>query len=149
MAIHPPLSQWLIEQVGWRQAWIWLGVSTWILMMPIIFFLLQDAPESVGLLPDGEKNIEHDNEKTVNKHGADFGFTLKEALATSTFYIVAAALCTMSMLVTALHFFQVSIFAHQGLTPSIAAWMFPLSACVAVLLNQLLGNVWISFRHLE
>ena len=140
MAIHPPLSQWLIEQVGWRQAWVWLGLSTWILMMPIVFFLLQDSPESVGLLPDGEKNIEHDNEKTVDRHGADFGFTLKEALATSTFYIVAAALCTMSMLVTALHFFQVSIFEHQGLTPSIAAWMFPLSACVAVFTQPIVGK---------
>ena len=140
MAIHPPLSQWLIEQVGWRQAWVWLGLSTWILMMPIVFFLLQDSPESVGLLPDGAKNIEHDNEKTVDKHGADFGFTLKEALATSTFYIVAAALCTMSMLVTALHFFQVSIFEHQGLTPSIAAWMFPLSACVAVFTQPIVGK---------
>jgi MFS family permease len=92
MAIHPPLSQWLIEQVGWRQAWIWLGISTWVLMVPIVFFLLQDAPESIGLSPDGEKNIEHDDKQTVNKHAADFGFTLKEALATSTFYIVAAAL---------------------------------------------------------
>jgi MFS family permease len=140
MAIHPPLSQWLIEQVGWRQAWIWLGVSTWVLMVPIVFFLLQDAPESIGLLPDGERNIEHDDKQTVNKHGAEFGFTLKEALATSTFYIVAAALCTMSMLVTALHFFQVSIFEHQGLTPSIAAWMFPLSAIIAVLTQPIVGR---------
>ena len=140
MAIHPPLSQWLIEQVGWRQAWIWLGVSTWVLMVPIVFFLLQDAPESIGLLPDGEKNIEHDDKQTINKHGAEFGFTLKEALATSTFYIVAAALCTMSMLVTALHFFQVSIFEHQGLTPSIAAWMFPLSAIIAVLTQPIVGR---------
>jgi MFS family permease len=140
MAIHPPLSQWLIEQVGWRQAWIWLGVSTWVLMVPIVFFLLQDAPESIGSLPDGEKNIEHDDKQTINKHGAEFGFTLKEALATSTFYIVAAALCTMSMLVTALHFFQVSIFEHQGLTPSIAAWMFPLSAIIAVLTQPIVGR---------
>jgi MFS family permease len=140
MAIHPPLSQWLIEQVGWRQAWIWLGVSTWVLMVPIVFFLLQDAPESIGLLPDGERNIEHDDKQTVNKHGAEFGFTLKEALATSTFYIVGAALCTMSMLVTALHFFQVSIFEHQGLTPSIAAWMFPLSAIIAVLTQPIVGR---------
>ena len=140
MAIHPPLSQWLIEQVGWRQAWIWLGVSTWVLMVPIVFFLLQDAPESIGLLPDGEKNIEHDDKQIINKYGAEFGFTLKEALATSTFYIVAAALCTMSMLVTALHFFQVSIFEHQGLTPSIAAWMFPLSAIIAVLTQPIVGR---------
>ena len=140
MAIHPPVSQWLIEQVGWRQAWIWLGLSTWVLMLPIVFFLLQDSPESVGLRPDGSKSIENSNGETVDRHAAEFGFTLKEALATSTFYIVAAALCTMSMLVTALHFFQVSIFEHQGLRPAIAAWMFPLSAVVAVFTQPIVGK---------
>ncbi len=140
MAIHPPVSQWLIEQVGWRQAWIWLGLSTWVLMLPIVFFLLQDSPESVGLQPDGSKSIENSNGETVDRHAAEFGFTLKQALATSTFYIVAAALCTMSMLVTALHFFQVSIFEHQGLSPAIAAWMFPLSAVVAVFTQPIVGK---------
>ena len=30
MAIHPKLGLWLIDQVGWRDAWMWLGVMTWI-----------------------------------------------------------------------------------------------------------------------
>jgi MFS family permease len=139
MAIHPPASQWLIEHVGWRQAWIWIGISTWVLMLPLILFLVHNTPETLGLLPDGlpePKTVEG----IQNRHAADFGLSLSEALRTSTFYIVAIGLCTMSMLITALHFFQVPILEHQGLSPTIAAWMFPLSAVVAVFTQPFVGR---------
>ena len=32
MAIHPPLSQLLIDQFGWKYAWVILGLSTWAIM---------------------------------------------------------------------------------------------------------------------
>ena len=140
MAIHPPISQWLIEQIGWRQAWVWLGVSTWVIMLPLVIFLFHSTPEAIGLKPDGLDVQKNEESEVVNRHSAEFGFTLNEALSTSTFYIVAAALCTMSMLVTALHFFQVSIFEHQGLSPTIAAWMFPLSALMAVVTQPFVGK---------
>ena len=53
MAIHPPLSQWLIEQFGWKYAWVILGISTWIIMVPSLYILAWNSPESVGLRPDG------------------------------------------------------------------------------------------------
>ena len=33
MAVHPQLGRWLIELVGWRGAWVGLGLITWALMM--------------------------------------------------------------------------------------------------------------------
>ena len=53
MAVHPPLAQWLIDTVGWRQAWVWLGVITWALMLPLIVVFVQNKPEDLGLSPDG------------------------------------------------------------------------------------------------
>ncbi len=140
MAIHPPACQWLIDQVGWRQAWFWLGVSTWLLMLPLILILLHNAPEALNLHPDGIKAELTSDNADGGKHSAEYGFTLNEALKTSTFYIVAAGLCTLSMLVTSLHFFQVPIFEHQGLSPVIAAWMFHLSAIVAVITQPFVGR---------
>jgi len=139
MAIHPPASQWLIEHVGWRQAWIWIGVSTWVLMLPLILLLVQNKPETLGLLPDGVE-VFGAADGGEGRHGASFGLSIGEALRTSTFYIIATGLCTMSMLITALHFFQVPILEHQGLRPSIAAWMFPLSAAVAVFTQPFVGR---------
>ena len=55
MALHPPLAQWLIDQVGWRESWLWLGVLTWALLVPMIAILVQNKPEDIGLTPDGER----------------------------------------------------------------------------------------------
>ena len=139
MAIHPIASQWLIDHVGWREAWFWLGVSTWCLMIPLVILLLHNAPEPLGLKSDGV-TAEEPEEPTDHRHSADFGLTLAQALGTPTFYIVASGLFTMSMLITTLHFFQVSIFEQQGLSPTVAAWMFALSAVVAVLSQPIFGR---------
>ena len=53
VALHPPFSQWLIETVGWREAWFWLGISSLALLLPILWFI-RNRPEDVGLRPDGE-----------------------------------------------------------------------------------------------
>ncbi|MBM86465.1 MAG: MFS transporter [Rhodospirillaceae bacterium] len=139
MAIHPVASQWLIDNVGWRKAWFWLGVSTWGLMLPLVVLLLHNAPEALGLRSDGAAADEPET-AVDQRHSADFGLTLAQALRTPTFYIVASGLFTMSMLITTLHFFQVSIFEHQGLSPNIAAGMFALSALVAVVSQPIFGR---------
>ena len=52
VALHPPFSQWLIETVGWREAWLWLGISSWALLLPVLWFI-RNRPEDLGLRPDG------------------------------------------------------------------------------------------------
>ncbi len=135
MAVHPPLSQWLIDLVGWRQAWFWLGASTWLLLLPPVLFLLHDRPENIGLTPDG------DGEVTAHQNAAAItGLTLREALATSTFWILGAGLFALPMLVTSLHFFQVSILTTQGLSEAMATRIFPISALVMVITIPLVGR---------
>ena len=98
VAIHPPLCQWLIDTVGWRQTWIWIGVMTWgLLLVPIAFFLYS-KPEAVGLSSAGESG-----DVKAQRIEAESGFTLTEALRTPAFYIIAASFFSLSMLVTALH----------------------------------------------
>jgi MFS family permease len=65
---------------------------------------------------------------------------------TTAFYIVAAGMFVMSMLVTSLHFYQVSIFEAQGLSKQIAAWMFPVSALTMVVTMPLVGLMLDRFR---
>ncbi|MBT3333829.1 MAG: MFS transporter [Rhodospirillaceae bacterium] len=137
MAVHPPLSQWLIDMVGWRQAWFWLGASTWILLLPPVLFLLHNKPEDIGLAPDGDAaTVAQDGDELKTIHG----LTLGEALRTSTFWILATGLFGLSMLVTALHFFQVSILTTQGLSEAAAARIFPVSALVMIIAIPLIGR---------
>jgi MFS family permease len=135
MAVHPPLSQWLIDTVGWRQAWVWLGVSTWVLLLPPVLFLVHNRPENLGLAPDGDAAA-----SATIPSSAEHGLTLSEAVASSTFWILGASLFGLSMLVTSLHFFQVSILTTQGLSEAAAARIFPVSALVMVITIPLIGK---------
>ncbi len=136
MAVHPPLAQWLIETVGWRQAWLWLGLLSLALLLPPVLLLVYDRPEQVGLRPDGEAA------PTDGKPAAAIvGLTLAEALRTPVFYVLAAGMFAMSMLVTALHFFQVTIFTSNGLDPSLAARVFSVSALAMLVAMPVVGRL--------
>lgn len=141
MAVHPPLAQWLIDSVGWRQSWFILGGVSWVLLLvPILFFVI-NKPEDVGLRPDGEvlaADVSAEDEKTAN---TITGLTLNEALKTPAFYILSSGMCMLSMLVTSLHFFQVSIFSNQGLEPQIASMAFPISAVTMVFCMPIVGRL--------
>lgn len=135
MAVHPTLSQFLIESVGWREAWFWLGISTWVLMLPPVLLLLIDRPEAIGAIQDGMPgdNAPSDEVRQIT------GLTRDEALREPSFYILAAGCFTISMLVTTLHFHQVSILASQGVTSAIATNAFAVSAVAMVLTMPLVG----------
>ena len=112
MGIHPPISDFLITNYGWRYAWVIIGLSTWVLMLPPLIFLAIDKPEDVNEKPDGIK-IEAINEKTKI-----FGLSLNEALKEKSFYILSFSFFSISTLVTALHFFQVTILNQYFNLPS-------------------------------
>jgi len=140
MAVHPPLSQFLIETVGWRWAWVALGLITWATLIPAIVLIVHNTPESVGLLPDGDRAP--DEADTQAKPLEITGLDLNAALKTSTFYILAAGWCSIAMLVTTLHFYQVTILTDQGLSRETAAMIFTVSAVVMVSAMPLVGRAF-------
>ena len=112
-------------------------VSTWLIMIPALYVLAWNTPESVGLLPDGEnkENTKNNKDETIQ------GLNLSQALKEKSFYILAAMWFGMAMLVTTLHFYQVTILTNQGITADFAAGLFTVSAIAMVFLCQL----WESF----
>ena len=141
MAIHPPASQFLIDQYGWKHAWIILGISTWIIMVPALFILAWNNPENIGLKPDGVKksNFKNDEVEAIE------GLNLTEALKENSFYILAAMWFGMAMLVTTLHFYQVTILTNQGITTEFAASLFTVSAFAMVVFMPLVGKFFYNF----
>ena len=141
MAIHPPVSQFLIDQYGWKYAWIILGISTWIIMVPALFILAWNNPENIGLKPDGVKksNFKNDEVEAIE------GLNLTEAFKENSFYILAAMWFGMAMLVTTLHFYQVTILTNQGITTEFAASLFTVSAFAMVVFMPLVGKFFDNF----
>jgi MFS family permease len=141
MAIHPPVSQFLIDQYGWKYAWIILGISTWIIMVPSLFILAWNNPENIGLKPDGVKKS---NLKNAEVEAIE-GLNLTEASKENSFYILAAMWFGMAMLVTTLHFYQVTILTNQGITTEFAASLFTVSAFAMVVFMPLVGKFFDNF----
>jgi len=144
MAVHPPLGQFLIAQFGWRWAWVTLGLATWLILLPPVLLLAIDRPEDRWLLPDGEAAP-----SAGAAPAAIDGLDLAAALATPTFYLLTAGWFAMAMLVTTLHFYQVSILTAQGVGAAVAARVFPVSALVLAVSMPLVGRLFdrVRTRH--
>ena len=141
MGIHPPISDFLITNYGWRSAWVIIGLSTWILMLPPLIFLAIDKPEDVNEKPDGIQK------KIVNKNTKIFGLSLNEALKEKSFYILSFSFFSISTLVTALHFFQVTILNQYFNLPSReAAALFIPTMITMIIFIPLAGKILDKFK---
>jgi MFS family permease len=136
IALHPPIVQWLIDTVGWREAWIWLGISTWIMLIPPILLFLYSKPSDVGLRPDGEAALAADQ---VAPPVA--GYTRAEALRMPPFYLIIAGMSSLSMLVTSLHVEYTGILKSHGLDAQTAATMFTVSGISAAICMPIVGRM--------
>ena len=141
MAIHPPLCQWLMDVVGWRQSWIWLGLSTLILFLPVALLFAHSKPEPLGLRPDGA----HANPE-ANTQTEVWGLTRREALQTPAFYIITTGLFCLSALVTTLHVFFKSILTTHGLEAQTATMMFTISGITAAISMPIIGQMLDRYR---
>ena len=137
MAIHPKLGLWLIDQVGWRDAWMWLGVMTWIIMIPLLWLLTHDKPEPLGLSPDGAPMDDFGSTESSSNVS---GLNLRQSIRTPAFWIIGIGLFTTAMLITTLFFFQVSIFDQQGLSAKLATSMFGVSALMMACAMPVIGR---------
>ncbi len=144
MAIHPPLGQYLIDTMGWRRAWIALGLITWVLMLPPLLLLAIDKPEDIGMRPDGEKHPS--SAQNTSEQENITGISLAEALKTLTFYIVSVSWFALAMLVTTLHFWQVQVLTSQGISTEFAAQAFTISAVAMVVAMPLVGRLFDRIR---
>lgn len=136
IALHPPLTQWLIATVGWREAWIWLGLITWAMLTPVAVLLLHNKPEEVGLRPDGDATL-----KDGETNPPLVGYTKAQAVRMPAFYLLIAGMCAMSMLMTSLHVEYTGILKAHGLTPQRAASMFTVTGVTAMILMPIVGRL--------
>ncbi len=138
MAIHPLLGELLIDTVGWRLAWVCLGLMTWLLMLPVLLLVVHDRPESIGLRIDGQTaQTESEADDVVVE-----GLTVTEAKADRAFYLLCAVWFVVGGLVTVLQFFQVSVLSDKGLDDSLGARLFTVSALTAVITMPFIGRVY-------
>ena len=130
-----PLATWLVDVIGWRQAWIWLGLLAAVLLYPVSM-LMRRSPEDHGLRPDGMSDAQA---------RAGFGqaaatedqnaYTRAEALRSFSFYalVIAFGFFTINIVVLLLH--TVPYLTDSGLSRTQAA-MAMLVASVPAMVSK-------------
>ncbi|MBN2062975.1 MAG: MFS transporter [Deltaproteobacteria bacterium] len=84
--IGPPLITWLIYNCGWRDAFLFVGIVVFLLIILAAQFLKRD-PSEIGRTPYGETDI---NNTTIQFSIA--GFSLKNVLRTRQYWMFAIAI---------------------------------------------------------
>lgn len=127
--IFAPLSEYLIEQYGWRQSYLIFGLLVPVLLIPLFILWHRDSPQSMGLMPDGD---------SVSPDYPISGHTELEVEAVQDSWypsvIKTPAFWALFIIVFTLAFNQMMLIVHQnqylvdvGFKPEFAAWMLGLS----------------------
>lgn len=136
-AIIPPLGRFLIESIGWREAYIVFGLMVWVLVIPGALIFVRNAPEDVGLFPDGAPHPPEN--EPVPSHRDARGRDTRRVFSSPTFWLIALPLATPSLVVTAIIFHQTSIFEERGLSANVAALIFPVMAATSAVTALIAG----------
>ena len=84
----------LISLVGWRDAWLLLGVISLVLLAPLSF-LLRTNPEDIGLLPDGDSDPTPESpgrgEGRRPSRTGEISLTGRQALRSPAFWLIILA----------------------------------------------------------
>ena len=131
----PLMIHFFISAFDWRGAWIALAVVVWAIVLPIAVILVRRSPESIGVLPDGDTTPEPDAPASVQTKSTPAGseeFTLKQAMATRSFWLLLYAGSSQSLIGTALVFHLVSFFQTRGVGDGTAAVTLSIMAPLAL-----------------
>ena len=92
--IIAPWAGWLVGTLGWRTAWVALGVTILVfLTLPAMIFVRR-SPEDSGLLPDGEHasrdnlNSSIRNPEDLGTRSIEYPWTLREAIRTKSLWLL-------------------------------------------------------------
>jgi sugar phosphate permease len=127
--VMTPVVQALVTNYGWRDAWVILGVVTWVVIIPTAF-VMRRTPEDHGLRPDGDPPEGARPVTTGPRRAAvaEVNWTRPEAVRTVSLWLLIGAwgLGTVGLGAMMLH--MVSFLTDSGFTVGTAAFLFSVQA---------------------
>ncbi|NOT56185.1 MAG: MFS transporter [Deltaproteobacteria bacterium] len=137
----PPLVTAIITTVGWRWAYVTLGLIIWVVAIPIAGFLLIDTPQQKGLQPLGEHEGGRETAPASHASHSTQGpnLTLAEARKTTAFWCMAVSFSLLSAVSHACITHFAPLLTDQGLSPQQAASALMLLSAMGVLGRVIAG----------
>lgn len=123
--VVPPLTHWLIENHGWRQAYVWLGLGWSAPCLILAALFLYDAKDKARAEPRKES-------PTPPPPVLAPGLTLREALRDRPLQRIGASTLLTMCLTTAVLIHQVPILTASGVARADAAWLASLAGVAGI-----------------
>jgi len=139
--ICAPASAFLIARFGWRSAFVILGLAIWIIAIPLAL-IVRNSPKDMGLMPDGEILNDQNSIKTQGTGifeekfiapKTDSDFTLKQALRSSTFWMMSIAFFFFGMAHSTITVHTVPALTDAGIPAEKAAFSLGLLTLLSVI----------------
>jgi len=133
--VFAPASQYLIDHVGWRTAYVVLGLSVIVLVLPPVLLFMRRDPADMGLEPDGEPAAaEGDREARLAYAERELARSVRPevAMRQSSFWLLAAAFGITMTGLASLLLNQVSLLVDRGMPATHASWVLGATAAMGV-----------------
>ncbi len=131
-----PAIGWLIQEFGWRTTVALIGIGMWLIVLPLSL-ALRHKPEQYGQHPDGEAPAPPSvgtaaNLVTVASDADEGDFTWREALKTSTFWILLLGAGARSIGMSAVVLHQVAYLTDIGISEVAAAVALGMMVAISI-----------------
>jgi predicted MFS family arabinose efflux permease len=141
--ILPPLVSRIIEMSGWRSAYVALGATNLLVVLPVLYLIVRNSPADVNSYPDGDSRGYSGNatRSAIEQQGLSFG----ECLRTTTFWKLTAATLLLGMVLNGAISQLIPLLVDRGVNRASAgnlASLLGLSIIVARLCAGYLLDRW-------
>ncbi len=129
-----PLTQLLIDEVGWRMAWIILATIGVAVIVPLAAIFVRRQPEDMGLLPDGDiapDSADQDSNNTSRGASGEVSWTVSDAVRTTTLWrlVIVFSMVSLATGTVALH--RIADFMDKGFDPTLISFATAFDAVCA------------------
>ncbi len=128
-----PLTQYLIDEVGWRMAWIILAMIGVGVIVPLGAIFIRRQPEDMGLLPDGDvspDSIEPESGPPRTAQ-AEVSWTVSEAVRTTTLWRLVIVFSAVSLATGTVALHRIADFMDKGFDPTLISFATAFDAVCA------------------
>lgn len=143
--IMAPILSYIILEFGWRTGAVMAGVVILVVALPSALPISR-APELRGLYPDGRQPQKEDWGENLLKgaRGAEADYTVREALRTVKYWLLATAITLRLLVTVALAVHIVPLLAWKGMAEAKCAYMVSFLALGSVVISLVIG--WMGDR---
>src|SRR5687767_2018955 len=132
----------LVQSIGWRAAWMSIGVALIIALAPLAWLFVRRDPETIGVSPDGDSADRRHS--THGTHQAEEGATWQMALSTPAFWTFSIGAALYGLVASGIGLFNESILAERGFSADVYYRTLVVTALTALAGN--FGGGWLAVR---